>query len=43
LGQRALAKLLIVGFAAVMFTYLGMSLLPTAQQSEHVYIENKMR
>lgn len=43
LEQRALAKLLIVGFAAVMFTYLGMSLLPTAQQSEHVYIENKMR
>ena len=35
-GQR-LAVLVVVGFAAVMFTYLGMNLLPTAEQSAHVY------
>ena len=34
---RRFAVLLIVGFAAVMFTYLGMSLLPSADQSLHVY------
>jgi cytochrome c-type biogenesis protein CcsB len=31
------AWLLIVGFAVVMFTYLGMHLLPTAEESAHVY------
>jgi len=34
---RRFAVLLIVGFGAVMFTYLGMNLLPTADQSLHVY------
>ncbi len=34
---RGLATLVIAGFGAVMFTYLGMSLLPTAGQSAHVY------
>jgi cytochrome c-type biogenesis protein CcsB len=34
---RRFAVLLIVGFAAVMFTYLGMNLLPSADQSLHVY------
>jgi cytochrome c-type biogenesis protein CcsB len=34
---RRLAVLVLVGFAAVMFTYLGMHLLPTAEQSAHVY------
>ncbi len=29
----------IVGFLAVIFTYLGMHLLPTAEMSEHVYTE----
>jgi ABC-type transport system involved in cytochrome c biogenesis permease subunit len=31
------AWLLIAGFAVVMFTYLGMHLLPTAEESAHVY------
>jgi cytochrome c-type biogenesis protein CcsB len=31
------AWLLIAGFAVVMFTYLGMNLLPTAAESAHVY------
>jgi len=31
------AWLLIFGFAVVMFTYLGMHLLPTAEESAHVY------
>ncbi len=35
-GDRA-AWLLIAGFAVVMFTYLGMNLLPTAAESAHVY------
>jgi cytochrome c-type biogenesis protein CcsB len=35
-GSRA-AWLTIVGFAVVMFTYLGMELLPTAAESAHVY------
>jgi cytochrome c-type biogenesis protein CcsB len=35
-GERA-AWLLIIGFAVVMFTYLGMHLLPTAEESAHVY------
>jgi cytochrome c-type biogenesis protein CcsB len=35
-GNRA-AWLAIAGFAVVMFTYLGMSALPTADQSDHVY------
>lgn len=35
--DRASAWLLIAGFAAVMFTYLGMNYLPTAEQSAHVY------
>jgi cytochrome c-type biogenesis protein CcsB len=34
---RRFAVLLIVGFAAVMFTYLGMNLLPGADQSLHTY------
>ncbi len=34
---RRLAMLVLVGFGAVMFTYLGMKLLPTAAQSAHVY------
>lgn len=34
------AWLLIVGFAVVMFTYLGMHLLPTAEESAHVYTQN---
>jgi cytochrome c-type biogenesis protein CcsB len=35
-GERG-AWLLIGGFAVVMFTYLGMHLLPTAEESAHVY------
>jgi len=35
-GNRA-AWLTIIGFAVVMFTYLGMSMLPTAAESAHVY------
>ena len=35
-GKRAMG-LLVLSFAAVVFTYLGMSLLPTAQDSMHVY------
>lgn len=34
---RRLAALVLIGFGAVMFTYLGMHLLPTAEQSAHVY------
>jgi cytochrome c-type biogenesis protein CcsB len=34
---RRLAVLVLVGFGAVVFTYLGMALLPTADQSAHVY------
>jgi len=34
---KKLAWLVIIGFGAVMFTYLGMNLLPTAEQSIHVY------
>jgi cytochrome c-type biogenesis protein CcsB len=37
-GERG-AWLLIVGFAVVMFTYLGMHLLPTAEESAHVYTQ----
>lgn len=35
--ERAAAVLTILGFAAIGFTYLGMHLLPTAEQSAHVY------
>ena len=35
-GDRA-AWLAIAGFGVVMFTYLGMEMLPTAQESAHVY------
>jgi len=35
-GERA-SWLAIAGFAVVMFTYLGMGLLPTAEESAHVY------
>jgi cytochrome c-type biogenesis protein CcsB len=35
-GNRA-AWLQIAGFAVVMFTYLGMGMLPTAEESAHVY------
>lgn len=34
---RRLAVLVLAGFGAVAFTYLGMNLLPTAEQSVHVY------
>ena len=34
---RRMAVVTILGFAAVMFTYLGMNLLPTAASSAHVY------
>lgn len=34
---RRLAVLTLIGFGAVIFTYLGMGLLPTADQSAHVY------
>jgi cytochrome c-type biogenesis protein CcsB len=37
-GDKA-AWLVIGGFAVVMFTYLGMSMLPTAESSAHVYTE----
>ena len=37
-GDRA-AWLNIAGFAVVMFTYLGMHLLPTAEESAHVYTQ----
>jgi cytochrome c-type biogenesis protein CcsB len=37
-GERG-AWLLIAGFAVVMFTYLGMHLLPTAEESAHVYTQ----
>jgi cytochrome c-type biogenesis protein CcsB len=35
--EKHSAWLLIGGFAAVIFTYLGMNMLPTADQSAHVY------
>jgi len=35
--ERNAAILTIIGFAAIVFTYLGMHLLPTAEQSAHVY------
>jgi len=35
-GEKG-AWLVIAGFAVVMFTYLGMSMLPTAEASQHVY------
>ena len=37
-GDRA-AWLNIAGFAVVMFTYLGMGMLPTAEESAHVYTQ----
>ena len=37
-GDRA-AWLAIIGFAVVMFTYLGISMLPTAEESAHVYTD----
>lgn len=37
-GEKG-AWLLIAGFAVVMFTYLGMNLVPTAAESAHVYSE----
>jgi cytochrome c-type biogenesis protein CcsB len=37
-GERG-AWLLIVGFAIVMFTYLGIHMLPTAEESAHVYTQ----
>lgn len=42
-SKRKKAAIVVAGFAAVMFTYLGMSFLPTAQQSEHVYIEKELK
>ena len=38
-GQRA-AWLAILGFAVVLFTYLGMGLLPSADESVHVYTQS---
>src|SRR6266540_5933570 len=38
-GEKG-AGLLIVGFAVVMFTYPGMHLLPTAEESAHIYSAN---
>ena len=35
--EKHSAWLLVGGFAAVIFTYLGMSMLPTADQSNHLY------
>jgi ABC-type transport system involved in cytochrome c biogenesis permease subunit len=35
--EKHSAWILIGGFAAVIFTYLGMNMLPTADQSAHVY------
>jgi ABC-type transport system involved in cytochrome c biogenesis permease subunit len=35
-GDRA-AWLCLLGFSVVMFTYLGMKFLPTAEASAHVY------
>jgi cytochrome c-type biogenesis protein CcsB len=35
-GEKG-AWLIVVGFAVVMFTYLGMNMLPTAEESAHVY------
>jgi cytochrome c-type biogenesis protein CcsB len=37
LGPRGLAWLSIIGFLAVMFTYLGVNYLPSAQQALHSY------
>ena len=37
-GDKA-AWLAIIGFAVVMFTYLGMGILPTAEESAHVYTQ----
>ena len=37
-GDRA-AWLNVAGFAVVMFTYLGMGMLPTAEESAHVYTQ----
>ncbi len=37
LRGKAAAWMAIAGFAVVLFTYLGMSVLPTADQSDHVY------
>ncbi len=39
-SERAAAILTVIGFATISFTYLGMHLLPTAEQSEHVYQGN---
>ena len=36
-SERGAAILTIVGFAGIVFTYLGMHLLPTAEQSNHLY------
>jgi cytochrome c-type biogenesis protein CcsB len=36
-SERTGAIITIVGFVAVVFTYLGMNMLPTAEQSAHVY------
>ncbi len=36
-GEKQAAWLTVFGFATIIFTYLGMNLLPTAEQSAHVY------
>lgn len=42
ISEKGNAKIIALAFLVVMFTYLGMNLLPTARQSEHVYIEKRM-
>lgn len=39
-GEKRLAWVVIIGVAAIIFTYLGMSYLPTAEDSLHVYSDN---
>ena len=38
-NEKKLAWVVILGFSAVLFTYLGMEYLPTAEDSLHIYIE----
>lgn len=39
LKDKAMSWVFIIGVLAILFTYLGMDLLPTADQSLHIYIE----
>lgn len=36
-SERTGAIITVIGFVAIVFTYLGMNLLPTAEQSNHIY------